>query len=83
MPRLDLEKITQKLGRIALAMMALTLALMWSSHELLWSGWTAAYLSWAVLAYVSLLLIVGWASCFFASGVVRLIARIRARGMPQ
>lgn len=83
MPRLDLEKITQKLGRIALAMMALTLALMWSSHELLWSGWTAAYLAWAGLAYLSLILIAASAACFFASGVVHLIGRIRARGMPQ
>lgn len=83
MPRLDLEKITRKIGRIALILMALTLALMWPAYGQLWAGGTVAYLAWAGLAYLSLLLIVGWPACFFASAVTRLIARIRARGMPQ
>lgn len=83
MPRLDLEKNAKKIGCIALAMMALTLVTMWPAHQQLWGGGTAAYLSWAVLAYASLILIAASAACFFASGVARLVGRIRARGMPQ
>ena len=81
MPRLDLEKITRKIGRIALILMMLTFALMWPAHEQLWAGGTVAYLAWAGLAYLSLLLIAASACGLFASGVVQLIARIRARGM--
>ena len=33
MPRLDLEKNTRKIGRIALILMTLTLALMWPAHQ--------------------------------------------------
>lgn len=73
-----LKTLTSCLGLVGAVGLAISFVTMWLAHAALWSGVGWVYPAWVVLSWLSVLTLLGWATCALCGALSSTWLQLRA-----